>query len=155
LYATTLEQAMGAKTIGDTHPIIYNALKNLKDGHSKFFTKEVFDAHNVGYRALGQKIPFPTGHIIDGSYAYLNVPNFGAFDVAEQLLYTDSLQTIIRALDAQNPKGWIIDLRLNDGGNMHPILAGLAPLLGEGKFLGWQTPDKKVEYSTTKNGVVI
>ena len=28
---------------------------------------------------------------------------------------------------------WIIDLRYNGGGNMHPMVAGIAPLIGDGK----------------------
>lgn len=155
LYAQTLKEAQDAKTITGTYPAIQFALLALNDGHSKFFTKEVFDAHNVGYNAMGYKIPFPAGHIIDGAYGYISVPAFAVFDVEEQLMYVDSLQAIIRKLDAQNPKGWIIDLRLNDGGNMHPLLAGLAPILGEGKLLGWQTADNNVTYSTHENGVVL
>ncbi|WP_299708885.1 S41 family peptidase [uncultured Pontibacter sp.] len=154
LYTETLDEANKAKTIRDTYPVIYSATQKLEDGHSKFYSKELVEAHLVGYRALGQKMPMPSGNMIDGKYAYIIVPAFGVFDPDEQLLYADSLQAIIRALDAQHPKGWIIDLRHNDGGNMHPMLAGLAPLLGEGELLGWQTPDHKVEYSAYKNGVV-
>src|SRR5690606_33229177 len=134
--------------------VIYHATQKLKDGHSKFFSKELVEAHLLGYRATGQKMPMPAGNMVNGKYAYITVPAFGAFDPEEQLLYADSLQAVIRILDAQQPKGWIIDLRQNDGGNMHPMLAGLAPILGEGEFLGWQTPDHKVAYSTHKNGVV-
>jgi carboxyl-terminal processing protease len=154
LYTETLEEAKSAKTIRDTYPVIYSATQKLQDGHSKFLSKELVEAHLVGYRAIGQKMPMPAGNMINEKYAFITVPAFGAFDPEEQLLYADSLQAIIRALDAQNPKGWIIDLRLNDGGNMHPMLAGLAPLLGEGEFLGWQTPDGKVVYRVHKNGVV-
>jgi carboxyl-terminal processing protease len=154
LYATTIESAKDAKTIRETYPALNNALEELGDRHSRFFPKEVFDAHNVGYKSLGRKLPMPSGHMIDKKYAFILVPPFYMFEKDEQLAYADSLQTIIRQLDAQNPKGWIIDLRLNDGGNMHPLLAGLAPILGEGQFIGWKSADNVITYDTVRNGMV-
>ncbi|MER2999386.1 S41 family peptidase [Pontibacter populi] len=154
LYASTLEATKDAQTIRETYPALNNALEELGDRHSRFFPKEVFDAHNVGYKSLGRKLPMPSGHMIDKKYAFILVPPFYMFEKDEQLAYADSLQTIIRQLDTQNPKGWIIDLRLNDGGNMHPLLAGLAPILGEGQFIGWQSADNVITYDTVRNGMV-
>ena len=154
LYAQTLEAAKDAKTIRGTYPAINKAVAKVRDGHSRFLPKEVFDAHNVGYRSTGQKLPVPSGHMIDNKYAFILVPGFGSFDKEEQLLYADSLQMIIQKLDTSNPKGWIIDIRLNDGGNLHPMLAGLAPILGEGQYLGWQSADSTVRYDSIQNGVI-
>lgn len=39
-------------------------------------------------------------------------------------------------LKNQNVNKWIVDLRYNSGGNMNPMIAGLAPLIGEGKIGG-------------------
>ncbi|MCX6318624.1 MAG: S41 family peptidase [Bacteroidetes bacterium] len=36
------------------------------------------------------------------------------------------------ALHKQKVENWIIDLRYNTGGNMNPMMAGIAPLVGEG-----------------------
>lgn len=47
--------------------------------------------------------------------------------------FSSKIQALIRELDAgNNIKGWIVDLRKNTGGNMWPMLAGLAPLTGAG-----------------------
>ncbi|MGB3463754.1 MAG: S41 family peptidase, partial [Cyclobacteriaceae bacterium] len=41
----------------------------------------------------------------------------------------DSLQTLIKDLDGPKLKGWIIDVRNNNGGAEMPMIAGLGPLL--------------------------
>lgn len=47
--------------------------------------------------------------------------------------FSGKIQALIRDLDTgNNIKGWIVDLRGNTGGNMWPMLAGLAPLTGAG-----------------------
>ncbi|WP_439663292.1 S41 family peptidase [Lentzea sp. HUAS TT2] len=45
----------------------------------------------------------------------------------------------LRALIAHRPTGWVVDLRGNHGGDMHPMLTVVAPLLGNGergRFIG-------------------
>jgi carboxyl-terminal processing protease len=39
----------------------------------------------------------------------------------------------LRRLIAHQPTGWVVDLRGNHGGDMHPMLTVVAPLLGEGE----------------------
>lgn len=41
----------------------------------------------------------------------------------------------LKELADQGVKSWIVDLRFNGGGNMNPMISGLAPLIGEG-FIG-------------------
>jgi C-terminal processing protease CtpA/Prc len=47
----------------------------------------------------------------------------------QKILFAESLQDVLRAQDAEGACGWIVDLRNNSGGNMWPMLLGLAPLL--------------------------
>lgn len=47
--------------------------------------------------------------------------------------FATQVQTLIRELDQKKIRGWILDLRLNTGGNMWPMLAGIGPILGEGE----------------------
>jgi carboxyl-terminal processing protease len=157
LYATTLEGAKDAKTIRDTYPAINKALENLKDGHSRLYEPEVIKAYKEmgAVAASGQKLPMPTGTIVDGKYALITIPGFSAITNEDQLAFVDSIQHVIRKLDAQNPKGWIIDLRQNQGGNLEPTIAGLMPILGEGKSIGWADGDNKIKYANYKNGMII
>lgn len=64
--------------------------------------------------------------------AYVVVPHFSPRDDSDGIRFETMLQRLIAQLDAEHPRGWIIDLRGNGGGNMWPMLAGLGPLLGEG-----------------------
>ncbi|HEY4652297.1 MAG TPA: S41 family peptidase [Pontibacter sp.] len=157
LYATTLEAAKDAKTIKDTHPAINKALSDLKDNHSRLYPAEVIKAYKEmgGAEASGQKLPMPTGTIVEGKYALITVPGFSAITNEDQLAFVDSIQHVIRKLDEQNPKGWIIDLRQNQGGNLEPTIAGLMPILGEGKSIGWADGDNKIRYANYKNGMII
>jgi C-terminal processing protease CtpA/Prc len=43
--------------------------------------------------------------------------------------FATALQNQIDTLAKLNPQGWIVDLRGNLGGNMWPMLAGVAPLI--------------------------
>ncbi|CAG5006683.1 hypothetical protein DYBT9275_03875 [Dyadobacter sp. CECT 9275] len=45
--------------------------------------------------------------------------------------FANKLIEQIAALDGNGTDSWIIDLRDNWGGNRWPMLAGLAPIIGE------------------------
>lgn len=47
----------------------------------------------------------------------------------QKLTFARLLQSQLKAEDAINRCGWIVDLRANQGGNMWPMLVGVAPLL--------------------------
>lgn len=49
----------------------------------------------------------------------------------QQLTFALQLQSQLQMEDAQDRCGWIVDLRQNQGGNMWPMLLGLAPLLAK------------------------
>jgi carboxyl-terminal processing protease len=63
---------------------------------------------------------------------YVVVPHFSPRGDADGVRFETTLQHLIAQLDTDHPRGWIVDLRGNEGGNMWPMLAGLGPLLGEG-----------------------
>ncbi len=44
-----------------------------------------------------------------------------------------ALRDSLCKLNLKDLKGIIVDLRLNTGGNMYPMISGIAPLLGNGK----------------------
>lgn len=75
-----------------------------------------------------------TGHLLDNSVAYLNIPWIATTNETICRNYADSLQSRIRSYDESGVKNWILDLRNNTGGNCWPMLAGIAPLLGNGTY---------------------
>jgi len=73
------------------------------------------------------------GNMLDGDIAYLMVPSIriAPGDVDE---YTGYVAQKVANLGTMKPAGWIVDLRLNSGGNMYPMLLGLRALLGTNKI---------------------
>lgn len=69
----------------------------------------------------------------------LQLPEFGAPGADLQQEYADTLAQGI-ADAAPQSCGWIVDLRNNTGGNMYPMLSGVAPLLPNGPAMAFRTP---------------
>lgn len=111
----------------------YTTLK-LNDGHSFFFTDEEWKQYREGSANTMQAglVNYVSGHMTAEKMAYLNVPTFASLDKNILERYVDSAQAIIKSLDAQQPRGWIIDLGNNQGGNAFAMIVGLGPLLGNG-----------------------
>lgn len=73
----------------------------------------------------------PPKVVVPPAYGYLDVPGIVGNDAAQKAFATQ-LQGLIRSLDDGSRCGWIVDLRRNRGGYIYALLAGLAPLIGEG-----------------------
>jgi C-terminal processing protease CtpA/Prc len=79
------------------------------------------------------------GRMVGDGIGLIKLPQFGASltdqkkarEVADQ--FAERVQNVIRELDQNKVRGWILDLRVNGGGNMWPMLAGVGPILGEGE----------------------
>ncbi len=64
---------------------------------------------------------------------YLRIPGLNGGDPLQQAAH---LRGQLDSLALQGADRWIIDLRINSGGNMWPMLEGLAPLFPEGAAAG-------------------
>lgn len=78
----------------------------------------------------------PTVAIVDGDIGYLRVPTISASTPDELRHSARGLRDSIASIAPRVGAGWIVDLRLNGGGNLMPMLLGLRPLLGEGVVAG-------------------
>lgn len=154
LYSQSLARTDTASSIRSTYPIILDALKQLKDNHSGFYPPELIEQYKMGYRAMGMEFPIPEFKMLEGKYAYILIPPFAAINLKEQREYSASIQAAIKQMDKQNPKGWIIDLRRNDGGMSSPMLAGIGPFIAKEKAVGWKDSDGKNGYWIYKKGKV-
>jgi len=88
---------------------------------------------------LNMKITYNTelgsnGKHLTGNIGYVNMYGTIADDYAMKI-YADRLQRVIRQVDTQPVCGWILDLRLNQGGYLESMIQGIGPILGEGKNL--------------------
>jgi hypothetical protein len=113
----------------------YYTTQKLSDGHSFFTTPEEWKQITKGgkHQVTGASLHnYPSGKMLDNHIAYLTLPMFVSADQKLILKYADTLQTMIASFDKQKPRGWIVDLSNNGGGNCFPMIAGVGPLIGNG-----------------------
>ena len=130
-------RANGARTPWDTYPAIRAATKALGNPHSFFLSPGEAPAA-LQDPADAQRTP--DGQLIGTELGYLVMPGIRS-DGAVAAAYVRSGAAAVRDIDRSSPCGWIVDLRQADGGNMFPLLAVLAPLLGEGTTGYFQDAD--------------
>ncbi|HEY1262860.1 MAG TPA: S41 family peptidase [Terriglobales bacterium] len=158
--AEALSRAKNAKTPVDTYDAIRFALAGLKDHHSSLLLTPALESleaqrnpHRVAPKApppTAASSPYstrssPEGRIEkqDGKiFGLVVVPKCASQNDQQSVEYETRLQRVIADLDRSHPKAWVIDLRGNGGANVWPMLAGIAPLLGES--------DNLVQFLTTR-----
>jgi carboxyl-terminal processing protease len=126
--------ANGAKTPGDTYAAIQIALNALGDHHSSFTTPQQENQLGTGDNSPSNLDP-PVQRLPHG-IGYLELLAFEGSEPTAMHQYVQSAQDAIRSVDQTGTCGWIIDLRIDGGGNMWPMLAAVGPILGEG-IAGW------------------
>lgn len=83
---------------------------------------------------------------------YFRVPSVGGL-ADEVPKRTQRLVDTLCKIQPGSVKGWIIDLRMNTGGNVWPMLATLASLIGDGRIGGLKYIDGSPDDTTfIKNG---
>jgi carboxyl-terminal processing protease len=132
LRARAYELADGARAPEQTHDAIRFALGRLLDSHSRFMTPAELALWSAADPIVYDNIA-PAGTLLEGCIGYVRMEDFVPTDEGQGRAYVSNLQQIIADIDAQCPCGWIVDLRRNGGGNMWPMLAGIGPILGEGR----------------------
>ena len=151
------KRAGGAFNPIDTYPAIYWALVQLGDPGSHLrlppglypdqiallqqAEKEATNSAPAAAKAT-TTVPtaftnrrLPEGHVTSSqgkTFGYVVLPRCSAKDNDGLLLYAADVRRILTDLSAQSPRGWIVDLRGNTGGNMWPMLTGIGPILGDG-----------------------
>jgi len=85
--------------------------------------------------------------LIENTIAYLDVPWLSTADENICNAFADSLQKLIANYDGNGINKWIIDLRRNTGGNCWPMLAGLAPLIGNGIYGYFVSDNERIPFS--------
>ncbi|KFF26549.1 S41 family peptidase [Chryseobacterium vrystaatense] len=145
LYTDSRKKAAKLHTIRETYPLIKNILGALKDAHSNFFPPEMVKDYTLGYRATGQEFPVIEAKITENGMAYISLPGFACYHFAEWDEFVNTFYKKIEELNAQKPKGWILDLRENGGGMFYPMLAALSPMLDKQNAIG--TVDAEGQYA--------
>lgn len=134
--------AQDARTTQETWPAVRAALASLGDNHSALLTPDQ-GPHPASLEAIAYPPgarTLPSGALIEDALAYLWIPGHAGGDHEADAAFADALQTLIFKLASEAPCGWIVDLRENPGGNMWPMLAGLEPLIGDGRVGAFKPP---------------
>ncbi|UKB83138.1 S41 family peptidase [Chryseobacterium sp. MEBOG06] len=94
--------------------------------------------------------------LIDKNTGYIRIPGNNDFGAKKMDSIAENIVNEIDQINSNKIKGWIIDLRLNTGGNMYPMMAGISDLNGDQeKVGGFVTSDKKSEGEwILKNGTI-
>lgn len=119
----------------ECHDALKYGVDTLADLHC-YFLSPVQDRSRV---ASYKSQPPPTSRVLEGMWGYLLLPSSG--QVGEE--YAATLHRLIQELASDSVRGWVVDLRLNGGGWMWPMLAGIGPVLGEGECGGFISNDGK------------
>lgn len=102
----------------------YNDQLRLTDSMlPKRYTQSLRDEWAKGPRIKTQLI---------GDIAYLRMPGMQAFTGAQIDRYANWLADSINSLAARQPTAWILDLRMNTGGNIIPMMSPLACFFKDG-----------------------
>jgi C-terminal processing protease CtpA/Prc len=123
------------------HSIIvsYNGeIKGIDNRNSEFVSTVIND--------ISAKFSY---QILEDGIGYLKIVGIGPGDVKEQ---ADFIREGLIELKAKGVEKWIVDLRFNGGGNMEPMISGLAPLIGEGFVAGAINKDNEIRDFTIENG---
>jgi hypothetical protein len=147
--ANALVLARGAQEPAQTYPAIDYALAAIGNPHS-FLRRPQDQARITAQDALA----LPRASLVDDRFAQLVVPPFMGSDQGIEH-YVRAGVAAVRDMDAAGPCGWIVDLRDNTGGNMWPMIAVLAPLLGDGVLGAFVEPDGARAQWTVSAGQVM
>jgi len=137
-----------AHTLKDSMNAFIQVFKDLDDVHSQLH----YNNQNYGYlktddehgsdrlHQLAEMARATSGQIkcelLDNQYAYIRIPGNNIFDATVANQYGWTLRdTIDYWKQKKQVKGFVIDLRLDRGGNLNPMLNGVSHLLGDGVIL--------------------
>ncbi len=138
----------GKETVEDLKPGLQYLINSLGDKHAQirspkdhslivYYTGEIKGEDNREPEFINTVINDITAtfsyQLLDNNIGYLKVVAIGPGDVKAQ---ADHIRSGLIALKAKGVDKWIVDLRCNGGGNMEPMISGLAPLIGEGDIGG-------------------
>lgn len=141
------QQAQGARTISELLPLYPPLFAQLHDDHGwltyqgktvKWRNPDRVPYANAAVKtALAQK-PGLLVKLLPHRVGYIRLPGINAGgSLAQQRAAAAIVRDSVARLFGHRVNAWILDLRLNDGGAMAPMLAGIAPLLGDGHLGGF------------------
>ncbi|MFT2753730.1 S41 family peptidase [Clavibacter sp. Sh2088] len=144
-------QAASARNYAGTHPALSGAAKELGGEHSTFLGPAEAAA-DFGDSPPVSAEPRPTVTTADGITTIV-IPTLIGGDDASRQRYVDAGAGGLVAAAPATTRGWIVDLRGNNGGDMWPMLAALSPLLDEGQVMSFEYTGRSVPVTVAGGAV--
>lgn len=155
------EKSKSAKKKAETFDALKIAFDALGDKHAVYY--QYNDQYRLENKELSARISdslkagWKRGLKIDnkmiGDIAYISIPTLGVGKQADIDKYANWIYDAVNKLNDKNPKGWIIDLRMNGGGNIRPMLGGLSMFFDDGIYTYYVDKDgKPSDEAGFKNG---
>lgn len=135
---TALSAARMRPTEGGAHQALVAALTSLQDRHTRFVYPP-----GTGLPDPEPVLQPPVGRNLEGDIGYLSAPAVIGDGPTLSRYATDLHEAMREIARVSAVCGWVVDLRLNTGGYLPPMILGLGPLLGEGvvvTYRGTQEP---------------
>jgi len=140
-------KAIGAKHYEDVLHLYPYIFEQIDDHHGslKFrgktysWNKKAANPINNILATATKKYQTVRAKLITKDIAYILIPRNSDFRGKQMDSIAKEIKNAIAKVNNKNIRGWVIDLRINTGGNMYPMIAGLSDLIGEGKVGGFLT----------------
>lgn len=142
------DKASGAKRYEDILPIYPYIFEQIDDHHGSLkYKNKTYSWYKTDGAKVNNTIKVATKKYssvrcekIGKEIGYILIPGNNDFRGQHMDSISREIKNGIAKINDKNIKGWIIDLRINTGGNMYPMIAGLSEFLGEGRVGGFITP---------------
>ncbi|AZI26326.1 hypothetical protein EA772_13605 [Pedobacter sp. G11] len=147
LRSNVYSKAVGANRYEDILHLYPYIFEQIDDHHGslKFrgktysWNKKAVNPVNNTIATATKKYQSVHAENITKDIAYILIPGNTDFRGKQMDSIAKEIKNAISKINNQDIKGWVIDLRVNTGGNMYPMIAGLSDLIGEGKVGGFLT----------------
>ena len=138
--ANALKSAENLHSPYELGPTMRGIYKSLNDFHGAFFYRDsTFQWHrnrsvvsDSVMNELKKGVSVKT-ELLEHQIGYLRIPGMSIIEDSDYNTKAQKLNDSLCTLLGKNVKGIIVDLRLNRGGAMHPMILGVENLLSPGK----------------------
>ncbi len=130
-------KAKDLNSVSELAPIYAEVFKLLKDHHGglkykgkTYGWKKPESSANVYLKEKLKTEKSVVSQVIGKTIAYIRIPGNDDFAFKKVDSIANDITEHINKVNPAKIKAWIIDLRVNSGGNMYPILLGLKEFIG-------------------------